>query len=825
MTPSPEAAPRRLPAAITLALVSAATIAAQIALIRALSVDTYHHFTYLVIGTALLGFGAGGTALSLLNHYIPGWWQLGAPITLMGLTISLSQGYRLSVATRPDLQYLLYQFSQVGRLWLTTLILFLPFFFAGLFVGLVLFLFRDRPGPVYGTNMVASGVGAAGGVALAALFGGPRGLVLLSLIAAAGLLVWLVGAQRWSIDAKGRRWINAAALLALLAGPTALLLPPAGKIDQYKAMAQAERLAIQGGAEHLLIAQSPTARLDIYDAPSMRYTLFAAPLAPAPPEQHQLFLDGYHTGALFQIKEPDAATILRYVPQSLAYAAVESPRVLLLGERTGANVWLALLNGAREIVVVQENWAVEERVLAQGRPPFDREEVEVVTVDPRTYLERETEPYDLIQIVSAEGVPATAGGLASLREDYLLTVEALGGALELLTPTGVLAVTRGLQTPARDNIRLFALLTEALREEADLSAKERLLQGHNYLAGTTITSRLPFGEERLEAIRRRAEELSMDLDYFPGIRSAQLTSRAAIPGPEGEPGSYLHHAAMSLLSPEPESFYDRWVYNVRPPRDEKPYFHNFFRPASLPRILEAYASHWFQRIELGVVVVVVTLVQVALAGVVLILLPLAWLPKKKSSAAPGGSERGWSFLHFGAIGVGFMLLEMLFIQRLTRFLGSPVYATAVVLAAILLFSGIGSTLQQRIPLPPERRVRLGSLTMLALILISQLGLDPVLTAAVTLPLPLRLLTALLLLAPVSLVMGVQMPGGLELLAARQRELIPFAWAVNGVASVVAAPLAVLLAVSAGFTTVSLVALVCYGGVYVALPLITRAGAG
>jgi hypothetical protein len=74
-------------------------------------------------------------------------------------------------------------------------------------------------------------------------------------------------------------------------------------------------------------------------------------------------------------------------------------------------------------------------------------------------------------------------------------------------------------------------------------------------------------------------------------------------------------------------------------------------------------------------------------------------------------------------------------------------------------------------------------------------------------------------------MGVQMPGGLELLAARQRELIPFAWAVNGVASVVAAPLAVLLAVSAGFTTVSLVALVCYGGVYVALPLITRAGAG
>lgn len=821
MTPLPGNRPRRLPATAALALVSAATIASQIALIRALSVDTYHHFTYLVIGTALLGFGAGGTALSLLNRYLPGWWQTGAPLILAALTLSLAHAYRLSVVTRPDLHYLLYQFSQIGRLWLTTLILFVPFFLAGLFVGLVLYLFRERPGPVYGTNMVASGIGAAVGVALAAFIGGPRTLVCLAALAAVALLVWILGAQRWPAGEHERRWINLAALLALLAGPTAFFLPEAGRVDQYKAMAQAERLAAQGGAEHLLMEQSPTGRLDIYDAPSMRFTLFAAPLAPAPPEQLQLFLDGYHSGALFRIQEAGTASILRHVPQSLPYAALHRPRVLLLGEQTGVNVWLALLEGAREVVVVQENWAVAEKILAPEVPPFNRENVEVVTVDPRTYLERETEPFDLIQIVSAEGVPATAGGLASLGEEYLLTLEAMGRGFDLLSADGLLSVTRGLQTPPRDNIRLFALLTGALRRGEAISPAELIVQGHNYLAATTFASRAPLGRERLARIKGRARELSMDLDYFPGIRPEELTRRAVIAGPEEAEGSYLHHAAMTLLSPDSESFYRRWVYNVRPPTDRKPYFHNFFRPASLPRLLEAYGSDWFRRIELGVVVVLVTLLQVALAGLILILLPLVWLPGSRERSHLIRSNRVWSLVHFGSIGVGFMLLEMLFIQRLTRFLGSPVYATAVVLAAILLFSGVGSILQQRLPWKPARRVRLGALAMIVFILLSQLGLEPVLTSAVRLPLSLRLATALLLLAPVALVMGVQMPSGLEILSARNSELVPFAWAVNGVASVVAAPTAVLLAVSAGFGGVGAVAIGCYALAYLAARLKIR----
>ena len=805
MTTRSELPPPLAAAALTLALVSAATIGLQIALIRALSVDTYHHFTYFVIGTALLGFGAGGTALSLLNRYRPGWWRLGGPVCLALFTLSVAYSYRLSLEVRPDLQYLLYRFAEVGKLWLATLLLFLPFFFAGLFIGLVLYLFRRRPGPVYGVNMIASGLGAALGVALTASVGGPRALDLLSIVAALGTTVWVLGRARTG-------WLLLLPLVALAGGGVTLFLPEATRIDQYKAMAQAQRLTEQGAAEHILTSRGATARLDVYRAEAMRHTLFAAPMAPPPPEQDQLFLDAYHGGALFRIDTAAEAEILEKVPQSLPYSLFDEPRVLLLGEMSGTNIWVALRNGARTVTVVQPNSAITEAVLTRDAPPFDRPEVRVVTLDPRTYLERTGDRFDLIQVVTAEGVPAAAGGLASLREDYLLTVEAMGLALGRLSERGVLAVTRGLQTPPRDSIRLFALLAEAARSTGDPA--HRLVQGHNYLASTTLLSAEAWTDTAVARLLARAEELTMDLDYYPGVQWGELTERALIPGPEGESGSYLHHAALSVLSEEPERFFEQWVYNVRPPTDERPYFHNFFKLSSLGRFREAYGTSWFQRVELGVVVTVITLLQVGIAGVVLIMLPLLWLRQGRT----GMTAKLWTTAHFGAIGTGFMLLEMLFIQRLTRFLGAPIYATAVVLASILFFSGLGSALQQRLRLSPRRRIRLGALLLLVLILAVELGLDPALSAAVELSLPWRIVTALLLLGPVSLLLGIQMPSGLERLASGHRELIPFAWAVNGVASVVAAPLAVLLAVNAGFLVVSIVAMACYGAVY----LVSRA---
>ena len=827
---------RIAPAAGAVFLVSALVLGLQIAFIRVLSLDTYHHFTYLVISTALLGFGASGTVLSIARRWITRRFAGVSAAILVLLVVSAAYAYRVAVVLRPDMQYVLYSFAEVMKLWAHTLVLFLPFFFGGAFVGLALSTFHRQVGAIYGANMVGSGLGGVGGVLLAFLVVPYRMPAVIAILGVAALVLWVLA---WPEYRSGRGRIIAGAALAAttVAAVAGLLLPVESSVDQYKPMAHAQRLERQGDARYVDGAFGPRAQIDVFDVPSMHHTLFAAPTAPSPPPQLSLFLDGAHAGGVFLADEATEAEVVRHTAQSLAYRLVERPRVLLLGEQTGVNVWLALAHGAREVVVVQPNPQIR-RVLADtdGGAVFRHPAVEVVHTEPRHFLAADggaargaargagggsdNRAFDIIHLAEAEGMPAGSGGLASMREDYLLTVEAVRAAVEHLSGEGLLTVTRGMQTPPRDNVRLFALLAEALRGPGGHDPASRLLQARNYLAVTTIAAARPLDPERVAAFREAAAELSMDADYHPGISPADLTDRNRVPGPEDSAGSYYYHAAQRILGGEAarESFYADWVYNVRPPTDDSPYFHSFFRWGSLDTYIESYGRSWFQRLELGYAVVFVTFLQVLLAALVLVLAPVLVVRRRGGTAGgAAGARVGWTVLHFTAIGLGFLFVEMLHIQRFTRFLGDPIYATAAVLTAILVFSGTGSYLQGRLRMPPGRRIRLGGLAVAVLALVYYLVLDPVLGLAVDASEPLRFVVSLVLLFPISFALGWLMPAGLEIAGNRSEDLIPLAWAVNGVASVAATPLSVMIATGGGFLAVSLLAAACYLVVAVAAP--------
>jgi hypothetical protein len=823
-------------------LVSALVLGLQIAFIRALSLDTYHHFTYLVISIALLGFGASGTVLTLARGAVERHFEAVSAGVIAALVISAAFAYRMAVGLRPDMQYVLYSLAEVMKLWAHSLVLFLPFFFGGAFVGMALGRFRNDVGLVYGANMVGSGLGGVSGVLLAFVVSPYRMPVLLSVLGLAALLLWLLSRPATGGRAAGRQLGGRAARLLLAAGTAALVLlawalPGGGRVDQYKPMAHAMRLVRQGDARHLERATGPRAQIDIFDVPSMHHTLFAAPAAPAPPPQLSLFVDGAHAGGMFLIEEAAEAPVLRRTAQALAYRLVEAPRVLILGERTGVNVWLALAHGAREVTVVQPNPQIAESMRravsgpaeTPGAAVLDHPAVRLVETEPRLFLERGGEAFDIIHLASAEGMPAGSGGLASMREDYMLTVEAVRAALARLRPDGLLTVTRGMQTPPRDNVRLFALFAAALREgpssgpcSGPSRVRSRLLQARNYLAVTTIAAAGALDAGRLRRFRRATAALSMDADYYPGITPAELTTRNQVPGPEDRPGSYYYHAARSIVAgaAERERFYDGWVYDVRPPHDERPYFHSFFRWESLGRYVQSYGRFWFQRLELGYAVVLVTFVQVVIAALLLVLAPVLVLrARRRTATGPPRRALVWTLAHFTAIGLGFLLIEMLHIQRLTRFLGDPIYATAAVLTAILVFSGVGSYLQGRLPavVGPRRRIRAAGLLVAALVVLYYLGLDPALDAAVGAGEPLRFGVALAALFPISFMLGWLMPAGLEAAGRVSRDLVPLAWAVNGVASVAATPLSVMIAAGGGFIAVSVVAAGCYAVVAVWAP--------
>ncbi len=828
--------------------VSAAVLLLQLSLMRSLSVARYHHFSYLVISTALLGFGASGTLLSLFYDRIRRRFVFWAHTLLLLFTFSIPLGYCAARLLPIDIRYLFYSADQLFLLLLYNLLIFIPFFFGAAVIALFLTYYSARIPVLYGINLFASGLGGIGALGLMTLLPAQRLPLTVGVAALAALVsraVFSLAVElRPAAEMRGSRLGLYAALFAAL-GVTAaaLIIPVPGDIDRYKPLAYLRQLEKQGDAEHVLTRHTARMRLDIYEAPSLHHTLFASPTTgEMPPAQMALLSDGETMGTVFATDSVEETQIMRHTPQSLAYRLLqtehggsavqgerrESPQVLLLGETGGSNIWLAKNFGVDRITVVQENGVLLE--LLQGRLKeksggiFGSSKVAIAEKTPRLFLEQSSDGYELIQLTSAEGMPAAGGGLNSLHENHLLTVESIARAYTLLDEGGYLAATRGLQTPPRDNIKLFALFTEALRRAGVEEPSRHLLQARNYLAATTLISKSPVSESVVSGFRNACEELQMDVEYFPGIGTEVREQKNRIQGPEGKEYSYYHHAARKILSPDREEsreFFRNWAYRVRPPTDDSPYFHNFFKWSSLEKFVNAYGGNFFRRMELGYLILVITLLEVSLAGFVLILLPLFF---KRRGIKNGGKEdygdgarkeskkRLPIFLHFAAIGFGFMFIEMVFIQKLSMFLGDPIYSASAVITAILVFAGIGSSLQKRIPLGPEKRIRIAGLAVVLYIVAAVWGLDIVLSRWIDFGMVTRYLISLLVLLPGSFFMGWLLPSGMERIENDTTGLIPWAWGVNGFTSVAASPLAVLLSTSIGFSGVLLAAAACYAAV-------------
>ena len=222
-------------------------------------------------------------------------------------------------------------------------------------------------------------------------------------------------------------------------------------------------------------------------------------------------------------------------------------------------------------------------------------------------------------------------------------------------------------------------------------------------------------------------------------------------------------------------------------------------------------------LESGYLVLIATLLQALAASVVLILLPL-WVLKQKKSPANSNSKAG-VFIYFAAIGMAFMFLEMAYIQRFIQYLHHPIYTVAVVLCAFLVFAGAGSAYSQHLANRLGNRKTV-AIAVFAIILTGGAYLallDPVFQYTLTLDDAWRIVISLALIAPLAFFMGMPFPMALASLSRDAAEQIPWAWGVNGCASVISAVLATLTAIHLGFSLVVLIALGMYALAYASFP--------
>jgi hypothetical protein len=209
-------------------------------------------------------------------------------------------------------------------------------------------------------------------------------------------------------------------------------------------------------------------------------------------------------------------------------------------------------------------------------------------------------------------------------------------------------------------------------------------------------------------------------------------------------------------------------------------------------------------LEQGYLILIVTLAQAALASLVLILLPL-WLGKNRAEEESGGRWR--VVVYFFTIGISFMLIEIAFIQKFILFLSHPLYAVAVVLSAFLVFAGLGSAMSERLRgrTPVSRPV--AGIVVISLVYLFLL--PPLFQWLMPLHDIVKILISTVLIAPLAFLMGMPFPLGLSRVAHHSAALIPWAWGINGCASVLSAIFATILAIHAGFITVVLLAVVLY----------------
>jgi len=813
---------------VALLLVSASVLSYQIILVRAFSIGQWHHFAYMVISIALLGFGASGTLLAVLHrrrtdtamslHGSQAYWFA---ISAISFAVALPVSFWLAQRVPFEAFRIVWEARQVLYLGCYYLLLSVPFFAAATAIGLSLTSESEKSPRLYAYNMAGSGAGAL--LAIVALsIARVEWAVVGAMGLAQGAAAFALLDKKLFVDRRSR-WFFATSGIAVMAIVTLayVFYLPTVRLSQYKGLSYALNLP---HAQVVAERSSPLGRVDVVASPAIREAPGLSLVAPSdavPPKQLGLYMDSESAGAITAFNG-DASTLnyLDWMVTAAPYFALQDRprdlRVCVLGAGGGAGVLLALRHVARQVDAVEldpnllELLREEYRDFAGGL--YDRPQVHIHRAEARAFVQRAHLTWDVIDLSLVGSFAASTVGVGAVSENYLYTRESFEAFLGHLRPGGVLAVTRWAQTPPRDELKLFATAVAAL-ERMSLKSTERLVLIRSWAMATLLVKREPFTTPELSALRRWAEERMFDASYFPGIAAKEHNRFNVLER------DYYFEAATAFIAggQRREEFLRDYAFNVRPATDDRPYFFHSFRWRALP-IMFSFQQSLIPLSEWGYLILVATLAQATLLGILLIVVPLFLLrnrnPLFDSQRSKPHSDRTVSLrvlLYFLTLGLGYLFVEMALIQRLVFFLADPIYAVAVVLAGLLFVSGLGSAFaarQLRMGIPATRLACLAAIVVAVTGTVYGFGLHTILLPLLSWPLSARMALAFTLILPFA-AMGMPFPLILRLLGETRPDLLPWAWAINGCASVIAGPLATLLALGAGLPIVLLVASACY----------------
>ncbi|MGI9301387.1 MAG: SAM-dependent methyltransferase, partial [Gammaproteobacteria bacterium] len=747
---------------LSIALISAAALAYEILLTRLFSIIHWHHFAYMIISLALLGFGASGAFISFAQRsLVPRFPQAYiANATLFGLTsiacFLLAQRLPFSALQ------IMWDVSHWGWLLLIYLLLFIPFFFAANCICLALATFPAQISRTYAYDLAGAGLGALGIVIVLSRL---APLSALQVVSCTGLAAAVVAA----LEDKTHRRLPLAVFL--LAGAVSMPLWPQPdlEISEYKALSQQLRIP---GARIVDTEPGPRGLVAVLESPQvpLRYAPGISVSATAElPNQLGVYTDANGPTAVTHYDgRRDQIAFVDQLTSAAPYHLQQPSRVLLLASGGGMGILQAIYHGASAIEAVEPNRQIAEQ-LTRTQADFAgwewlAEHVLLHIDEPRGFVARTGEQYDLIQL----GLPNSpiASNFAALSENHLFTVEATRAYLARLNPGGLLAVTTVVQIPPRTSLRVLGVAIDALQSLGATNPEQRIVLIRGWQTATLLVKNGELTPAELDTLTSFCNSRSFDLAYHSELVPEQTNRFNILQQP------YFYDATRALLSEARQDFVDQYKFDITPATDDRPYFSLFFRWSALPEMLALRGQGGLPLVQWAYPVLLATLVQAFAISLLLILVPAAAL-QRTHERSPGALRIAVYFL---AIGLAFLFIEIAFIQKFTLLLGHPVFAFGTVLAAFLIFAGAGSQCSQRLA-PGWRACPFAGIALIAGIYIAVLPqFLPTLSA---LGLYARFAAAIALIAPLAFLMGMPFPLGLSRLAARAPAHIPWAWALNG----------------------------------------------
>jgi hypothetical protein len=722
-------------------LIALSGLVLEVGLTRIYSASVWYHFAFVAISVALLGWGLGGFTVHILKQ------RMRLSLNAAALITALYAG------TIPLCLWVLSRFPfEMDRLPLYFLAPLLPFFLAGMALSIVFDVHRNVASTLYFADLLGAALGAVLVTLLLHLLGGEVALLTGAIFPAIAAAFLMGTGQGQNSDASPAVRIFVLASVLLTAG-LAVSAYTMGilRVSPGTTKAMRRQMDVSPGAHVTQTGWNSYSRIDSVEGIQPDGGLA------------RLYID---SDAWTGIREWDgkleSARDLKDSYRALPFRLTPNAETLIIGPGGGPDVVAALASGSKKVTAVEMNPLMLKFVRSYGPRAgnlYDRPDVEAIVSEGRNFVSRTDKKFDIILLGFVDSWASVASGGLSLSENYLYTAEAFKAYYDHLTDNGILVILRWDSDIPRLVSNSVANLGAQAAAQRIVTLLEKQTDPHIPQMLFMLRKR-PFTPAEISEIKTwNQETLILPGEQKPGLIADVLEGRKTL-------------EQYEAASP-------RFVGAVW---DDSPFYFAIERPFGMPPTIAGQLARWL----LG-------------PSIVLLILFAVFGRPRGGSVGPYAN----SLLYFGALGFGFITVELALLQNLTLLVGHPIFTLSVLLFTLLAFGGIGSGLSRRVP------IWLACIVVAVLGCIEAIALPKLVPMLLWLPLWARIVCAIVMIAPLGLVMGMPFPRGLRETGTGSLPAPPFYWGLNGIMSVIGSIATVFVALSAGFQAAMLIGSACY----------------